>query len=187
MKSPYLIAILAASLLSTSTGILTAQDTDKTPAKCKVCGDPAKDGPTAEYEEVVYQFCSNECVKKFNEERTASLYQQLGGKAAINAAVDLFYVKVLADDRVNFFFEDINMNAQKRKQKEFLSAALGSPVAWTGKDMRKAHANLDLKEADFGAIAENLNATLVELGISNELIGQVMTLVGSTKDDVLNK
>lgn len=185
MNSHRLIAILASSFLISSSGFLTAQD--KAPAKCAVCGEAAADGPTVEYEEVVYQVCSKDCLEKFNKERSDSLYQQLGGKAAINAAVDLFYVKVLADDRVNFFFEDINMSAQKRKQKEFLSAALGSPVAWTGKDMRKAHVNLDLKEEDFGAIAENLNATLVELGISEELIGKVMTIVASTKDDVLNK
>jgi hemoglobin len=37
--------------------------------------------------------------------------------AAIDAAVELFYKKVLVDDRVKHFFEDINMNAQRRKQK----------------------------------------------------------------------
>lgn len=149
---------------------------------------PSKDSKlTTEYEGVTYQFDSPESLEKFNKAREESLYHRLGGKAAIEAAVDLFYVKVLADERVNFFFEEVNMNAQKRKQKEFLSAALGSPVAWTGKDMRKAHKNLDLKEADFAAIAEHLNATLVELGVGKELIAEVMTIVGSTKDDVLNR
>ena len=142
---------------------------------------------TTEYEGVTYRFDSQESLAKFNKAREESLYQRLGGKAAIEAAVELFYVKVLADERVNFFFEDINMNTQKRKQKEFLSAALGSPVAWTGKDMRKAHKNLDLKEADFAAIAEHLHATLVELGIGEDLIAEVMAIVGSTKDDVLNR
>ena len=61
--------------------------------------------------------------------------------------MDLFYTKVLADKRVNFFFEDVSMKRQHNKQKQFLSAALGSPVPYTGMDMRKGHKHLDLTEA----------------------------------------
>ena len=116
-----------------------------------------------------------------------SIYARLGGQEAIDAAVELFYVKMLADERVNFFFDDVNMNVQKRKQKEFLSAAFGGPEPWTGKDMREAHKNLDLKEADFAATAENLLATLKELKVEQALIDEIMTLVASTKDAVLNR
>lgn len=116
-----------------------------------------------------------------------SLYARVGGQGAINAAVDLFYEKLLADDRVNFFFDDVNMKVQIRKQKEFLSAVLGGPEPWTGKDMRKAHANLDLREEDFSVVAEHLQNTLVELKLDHKLVEEIMTLVASTKDDVLNK
>ncbi|MCG8601987.1 MAG: group 1 truncated hemoglobin [Verrucomicrobiales bacterium] len=116
-----------------------------------------------------------------------SLYARVGGQEAINAAVDLFYEKLLADERVNFFFDDVNMKVQIRKQKEFLSAALGGPEPWTGKDMRKAHENLDLREEDFSVVAEHLQNTLVELKLDHKLVEEIMTLVASTKDDVLNK
>jgi hemoglobin len=80
------------------------------------------------------------------------------------------------------------MTKQRRRQKEFLSAAFGGPVPYVGKDMRKAHANLPgLNETHFNAVAENLQKTLEELKISKVLIGQVMTIAASTKDDVLNK
>lgn len=114
-----------------------------------------------------------------------SIYERIGGDAAINAAVDMFYVKVLADKSVNHFFEDVNMSKQHKKQKEFIAAALGGPKPWTGKDMRKAHKNLDLKESDFAAIAGHLQSTLQELKVDEALIGEVMAVVGSTKDDVL--
>lgn len=116
-----------------------------------------------------------------------SIYARLGGQASIDAAVDLFYVKVLADDRVNFLFDDVNMKRQIRRQKEFLSAAFGGPVAYTGKNLREAHKNLDLREVDFAAIAENLQATLDELKVDKALTGEIMTLVASTKDAVLNR
>lgn len=186
MKS--LIITTAVVALATS-GITSAEETksvEETPL-CKQCADAKPDGPATEYEGVEYRFCSAECLAEFNKAREESLYQRLGGKEALDAAVELFYVKVLADDRVNFFFEEINMSTQKRKQKEFLSAALGSPVPWIGDDMREAHKDLDLRESDFAAIAEHLHATLVELGVGKELVGEVMAVVATTKDDVLNR
>ena len=57
----------------------------------------------------------------------------------------------------------------------------------TGKDMRRAHASLDLNEAHFAAIAGHLQATLEELKVAPDLIAQVMAIVGSTKDAVLNR
>ena len=116
-----------------------------------------------------------------------SLYQRIGGQPAIEAAVDLFYVKVLADERVNHFFTDVNMKKQHAKQKAFIAAALGGPVPYTGKDMRTAHKNLDLKEADFNVIAGHLQNTLTELKVDAQVISDVMAVVGSTKNDVLGK
>ncbi|MFT5127996.1 MAG: hemoglobin [Rhodothermales bacterium] len=119
--------------------------------------------------------------------KTESLYTRIGGQPAINTAVDLFYVKVLADEKVSHFFEDINMNKQANKQKQFLGAVLGGPVPYEGRNMRSAHKSLELTEADFGAIAGHLQATLEELKLDPGLIGEVMTLVATTKDDVLNR
>ncbi len=47
----------------------------------------------------------------------ATLYEQLGGEAAVNAAVDIFYRHVLSDDRVNYWFDGIDMDKQASKQK----------------------------------------------------------------------
>lgn len=167
-----------------------ADDEKKTGAvneKCPMTGKAINPKCTFDFEEVTYGFCSGKCRGEFKEKVTNSLYSQLGGKAAIDAAVDLFYTKVLADKRVNFFFEDTNMKRQHNKQKQFLSAALGSPVPYKGMDMRKGHADMDLKEEHFNAIAENLQTTLEELKIKPELIAKVMAVVATTKDDVLNR
>ena len=116
-----------------------------------------------------------------------SIYNRLGGQAAIDAAVEIFYKRVLSDKRVNHFFEDVNMKKQRAKQKAFLAAAFGGPVPYKGKDMRKAHASLDLNESDFNAIAGHLLATLKQLKVDQKLIEEIMAVAGSTKDDVLNR
>lgn len=156
--------------------------------KCPLTDKPINPKCTTEYEGRTYGFCSGKCRKKFGEDLANSLYGRIGGQAAIDAAVDLFYVKVLADDRINFFFEDINMNRQHKKQKAFLAAALGGPVPWEGKDMRAAHANLDgLNDSHFDAVAGHLKATLEELEVEKELIAEVLAVVETTRADVLNR
>lgn len=155
---------------------------------CPISGKPVDPNITVIYEGKTYAFAVDACRTKFNEARANSLYQKIGGKPAIDAAVELFYKKVLVDERVKHFFDDINMNKQRRKQKEFLSAALGGPIPWTGKDMRTAHADIPgLNDTHFNAIAEHLKATLEELKVSKELIDQALAIVETTRDDVLNK
>lgn len=147
----------------------------------------AQSGSVFVYEGVTYSFPDEAARAAFQAKVEASLYHRLGGKAAVDAAVEKFYVKVLADARITHFFTDINMNAQRRKQKEFLSAAFGSPVAWKGKDMAKAHANLDITEAHFNAVAENLQKTLEEMNVPKNLIDEVMTIAASTKSAIVRK
>lgn len=118
------------------------------------------------------------------------LFEQLGGEAAVNAAVDIFYRKVLADDRISRFFEGVDMDAQAAKQKAFLTMAFGGPNNYTGKDMRDGHAHLvkdGLNDSHFDAVVENLGATLNELGVSDDLIGQVAAVAETTRNDVLGK
>jgi hemoglobin len=192
LKSLGIVLVLPVSQLIPSVvlaqGSAAAAQAGALNTTCPISGKPANPNITAEYEGVRYAFAEEACKAKFVAAREASLYHKLGGKAAIDAAVELFYTKVLADVRIKHFFADVNMGKQRRRQKEFLSAAFGGPVPYTGKDMRKAHANLPgLNETHFAAVAENLQKTLEELKISKELIGQVMTIAASTRDDVLNR
>jgi len=118
----------------------------------------------------------------------SSVYEQLGGEAAVDAAVDIFYRKVLSDDSIAPFFDGIDMDRQAAKQKAFMTMAFGGPNNYTGRDMRKAHAKLvadGLNESHFNAVAGHLQSTLEELNVPANLIEQVMGIVASTKDDVL--
>ncbi len=62
-----------------------------------------------------------------------TLYERIGGEDAVNAAVDIFYRKVLADDRISSYFEDVDMDRQAAKQKAFLTFALGGPNQYSGR------------------------------------------------------
>ena len=121
---------------------------------------------------------------------TQSLYDRLGGDAAVNAAVDIFYRKVLADDRIKQFFDDVDMDRQAAKQKAFLTMVMGGPNHYTGKDMREGHKHLverGLNASHFDAVMENLGATLQELNVPGELIAEAAAIAESTRNDVLNR
>jgi hemoglobin len=119
-----------------------------------------------------------------------SLYDRLGGAAAVDAAVDIFYRKVLADPSLSRFFEAVDMNEQRAKQKAFLTMAFGGPNAYNGKDLRRAHKPLvdkGMSDSHFDAVAGHLQSTLKQLGVPEALSAEVLAVAGSTRNDVLNR
>ena len=123
-------------------------------------------------------------------ETTASIYERIGGEAAITAAVGMFYERIMADASLNPFFADLDMDAQIDKQIAFMTMAFGGPHEYTGRDLRTAHARLIKRGLDgghFDAVAGHLQDTLEALSVPAPLVTEVMTLVGSTKQDVLDQ
>jgi hemoglobin len=129
---------------------------------------------------------------KTNGEPTMSksLYERIGGEPAVNAAVDIFYRKVLNDHRINRFFDNVDMEKQAAKQKAFLTMAFGGPHNYTGEDMRKGHEHLvkmGLNDSHFDAVVEDLGTTLEELNVPQELINEVVEICETTRNDVLGR
>jgi hemoglobin len=118
------------------------------------------------------------------------LYDQLGGTPAVEAAVDIFYRKVLTDDRIAHFFDGVDMDQQRAKQKAFLTMAFGGPHNYAGKDLRTGHARIQamgLNDSHVDAVIELLGATLQELGVAEPLIAQVAAIAASVRNDVLGR
>jgi hemoglobin len=116
----------------------------------------------------------------------ANLFERLGGKPA----VDRFYEKVLRDDRIRHFFENVDMARQGTRQKAFLSYAFGGLPGYAGKSMTESHAHLvkrGLDDSHVDAVIENLGATLREMGVAEDLIKEVALVAESTRNDVLGR
>lgn len=121
---------------------------------------------------------------------SATLYERIGGEPAVNAAVELFYRKVLNDHRINRFFDNADMDRQIAKQKAFFTMAFGGPNQYTGQDMRHGHAHLvklGLNESHFDAVMELLGETLTELNVPSDLIGEAAAIAESARNDVLGR
>lgn len=118
-----------------------------------------------------------------------TLYERIGGEAAVNAAVDLFYDIMLADERVKHFFANTDMNRQRAHQKNFVTIALGGANNYTGRNMRDGHRDLvestGLNDSHFDATVENLVTALQTLQVPAELIAEIGAVLETTRNDVL--
>lgn len=121
----------------------------------------------------------------------SSLFERIGGEAAVDAAVDKFYEKVLADDRIKHFFEGVDMQRLARHQKRFMTYAMGGAPDYPGQTLRAAHKglveNMGLSDEHFDAVLEDLGAALQDLGVADDLVAEAAAIVESTRGDVLNR
>jgi len=115
-----------------------------------------------------------------------TLYEQLGGAAAIEAAVEALYDRVLGDPLLKSFFVNLDMARLKARQVTFLSQALGGPAQYQGPGMQQAHAHLPIEEPHFTRVAEHLVHTLTAFQVPQLLIDQIVTLVGPLASDIVS-
>ena len=98
--------------------------------------------------------------------------------------MDAFYKLVLADPLLSPFFDKSDIKKQHRMQKQFLNHVFGGKP-YNGKNMRAAHKNLGLKEEHFNRVAALLAQAMLSLGVTQDLVDQVIAVAATTKNDVL--
>lgn len=121
------------------------------------------------------------------EETTpVSHYERIGGAAAVKAAVELFYDKVLADPDLAGYFTDVNMPEQRRHLALMLTVVLGGPNEYAGRGLAEAHQPLNIPVEHYVKVGEHLTATLVELGVPADVIADVHVVLGQVQDQVVS-
>ncbi|GHJ16742.1 MULTISPECIES: group I truncated hemoglobin [unclassified Micromonospora] len=121
-----------------------------------------------------------------NEATPISHYDRIGGAAAVKAAVELFYDRVLADRELAGYFADVDMVAQRRHLALMLTVVLGGPDEYAGRGLAEAHQPLGIPGAHYARVGEHLSATLVELGVPAEVIADVQVVLGQVRDQIVS-
>ena len=119
-----------------------------------------------------------------------SLYEEIGGAPAIDAALDRFYPKILGDPRVSGLFEGIDMARLKKHARAFLTMAFGGPNNYEGRDLRAAHRRAvgsGLNEEMFDAFMGHFRATLEELAVPPGKIDEIVKIAEGGRGEVLNR
>lgn len=115
-----------------------------------------------------------------------TVYEQIGGGAAVDDTVELLYDKVLADDLLAPFFKNSNVKRLRGMQKQFLNHVLGG-LSYNGQSMKKAHSKLGLENKHFERVLKLLGDSMTELGVPEPKVKDVLAIAETTRDDVLGR
>jgi hemoglobin len=121
----------------------------------------------------------------------ASLYDRLGGARAIEAVTDEFLKVLTADARIVSNPDvakragAIDLGTLRRHVIDFISMAAGGNVAYHGRDMRSAHAGLNITDAEWAAGVEDLEKVLDQFKVPAGEKGELLAAAASIKADVV--
>ena len=113
------------------------------------------------------------------------LYDRLGGNAAIDAVVDHFVANVLADGRINEFFVTADIPKLKGHLVDQWCMMTGGPCTYKGRDMKTTHAGMNITNADFDALIEDLVAALDKVKVPGQEKGELLGLLGPMREDIV--
>jgi hemoglobin len=114
-----------------------------------------------------------------------SLFERLGGQPAIDAVVDDFAPRVLADARINKKFTKTDAPRLVAMLKSFMCSATGGPCQYTGLSMKASHKNMGVTDAEFGALVEDLVASLDKFNVPAQEKGELLAALGPLGPDII--
>ena len=103
-----------------------------------------------------------------------SVFEKYGGFAQISRIVLDFYDRLLDDDDLGPFFEDIDMARIVDHQTKFIATVLGGPVSYTDEQIRVMHRHLTIEPAHFERLKVVLADTLEDHGMAEEDVALVV-------------
>jgi hemoglobin len=119
-----------------------------------------------------------------------SLYQRLGRREGISLVVDDFVANVVADNRINARFKTLQP-AQVFKLRTNLAdqicAASGGPCSYLGKDMKTAHKDMKITDAEWNATVEALVKALDKHKVGAREKQELLGALGPMKKDIVGQ
>jgi hemoglobin len=114
-----------------------------------------------------------------------SLYEQLGGEPGIEAIVDDFYDRVIADDLLGAWFTAVDHARLRVHLRAFLAVSLGGPEGYTGRSMRQAHGGLSITQHAFETLLVRFTDALAAAGVEDSVTANVVALVATLRPVVV--
>jgi len=116
-----------------------------------------------------------------------ALYAAFGGEAGVARIVDRLVDLSLADARLGPIFEPFDMIRLRRTLKEQFCYLLGGPCAYTGRDMRSAHADMGLQQKDFALLVEHLRTAMKEADVPFRRQNQFLAILAPMRRAVIER
>jgi len=118
-------------------------------------------------------------------EEAITVYEAIGGRAAVVAAVEGLCGRLLADPVLSPFFPAGFGPRHRAYLVTVVGEALGGPERYRGPDLADAHRGLGISDAQFDRTAGHLGAVLDELGVPGYLAERIVGIVAGLRPAVV--
>jgi hemoglobin len=120
-------------------------------------------------------------------EAQGTLYDQMGGEAKIRSVAEEFTNVILADPRINFTFANTDLKKFTQLIFEQFCNLTGGPCKYTGRSMEESHRKLNVTNAQFNALAEDLYIAFERVHVPYHLQNKLMVLLAPMQRDIVKK
>jgi hemoglobin len=114
-------------------------------------------------------------------------FRGLGGKPGIKQIVATFVPLVLADPRIKETFSDSDMKHVAMRLEEQFCVLSGGPCDYKGDPMKEVHGGLKITNAQFNALAENLQIAMERNNIPSRVQNQLVAKLAPMQRDIVTK
>ncbi len=113
-----------------------------------------------------------------------SLFDRLGGAEHVFEIVSAMYKRVQADEELSPFFARATWERLQRMQFEFMAAALGGPVTYSGAEIQAIHAGRGIKQQHFSKFVGHLADEMEDRGVPRDDIDAVLAQLAMYRDRI---
>lgn len=112
-------------------------------------------------------------------------FETIGRDGAVKQAVERFYERVFADERLAPYFSGSDETRLKQHQAMLVAQVLGGPARYTGRTLDEAHAGLGVTDDDFGRVVGHFADALRDLDVDEAIVGRAGAALAGTRDQIV--
>jgi hemoglobin len=123
--------------------------------------------------------------------QSSSLFERLGGSSGINALVEDIVALHMRNPAVSPRFRPYletpeKLAVTKKHLCAFLESGSGGSAKYTGRNMQDTHRGMNINEAEYMAVIDDILATLRKHRIDEQTQKDVLAIAYSLKGDILH-
>lgn len=117
---------------------------------------------------------------------STGLFERLGGDEGVGMIVDTWVMTIASDSRISQYFATADIGMLQSHLYDQLCELVGGPCKYTGKDMKSAHAGMNLTQADLEAFLDDLRQAIASsTGAEAKDQDEVINLFKAMSGDVV--
>lgn len=103
-----------------------------------------------------------------------TLFEKYGGFSTISKIVLSFYDRMIEDDDVGPFFDDVELPRLIDHQTKFISSIMGGPASFSDDHIQRAHRNMIIRNHHFDRLKEIVAETLADFSVEPDDIATIL-------------